>query len=178
MQAAVNKKIFYILILVAQCTISLSSERRVIKYNQYYNPLVCAVLENKYWKVFALLRKGSYDPHEKTIYGYTLRHLAQSRSINRLLLKEGVAAREEQEIVTFSAELCMIDPDYVGNAVAVYRSSPEEFKSSEYAGCRAISIVNERDPSGRDVYDKFPEAYTYAQRKELAGYVKGNNYAK
>ena len=107
-----------------------------------------------------------------------MRHLAQSRSINRLLLKDGVAAREEQEIVTFSAELCMIDPDYVGNAVAVYRSSPEEFKSSEYAGCREISIVNERDPSGRDVYGKFPEDYKYAQRKELAGYVKGNNYAK
>lgn len=151
-------------ILVSQPVFRPKFKYSVYRYDQVYDKLVCAVLENDLAKAKKALEDGC-NPLQRLAFDYSLRHLAHSEAMDDLLLSVGVAP------------ICR---------VLVAREAERHC----YGGLlfKERNFDWERDLRWRDVRGMYPEDYPIVSqgaesgpvpsRKELAQFLRENSYHK
>jgi hypothetical protein len=138
-------------------------EYPVYRYDQVYDKLVCAVLENDLAKAKKALEDGC-NPLQRLAFDYSLRHVAYSEAMDDLLLSAGVAPICRVQVAREVERHC-------------YGFSFKE-----------RNLDWERDLRWRDVRGMYPEDYPIVSqgaesgpvpsRKELAQFLRENSYHK
>lgn len=146
---------------------------RVVRksYREVFDPLVQAILEGDNPKFIRVLKTGKYNLNQKLPFWRNLRHIAHEPKIDEILLRLGVAPRNEIDFFLISNEAWREYDDYVCDSGIVRyfnRKRGPRFleKFAKY----------EREIDDTDVYGKFPEHYGYCKRKEFANQMMQDRY--